>query len=151
MAAFAERAAAKVAAGGSAGLDALKEISKAQGYAPPSDDAGNIWIKHERVTVQPIESPYDAPDDDALTKRVGTSTRRLNVEKFVRTRLALGESVESLAEHAEKHDAETAALIREIGSGPVSRYPRENHDPKRTLAGNREAPQIHEQDFQNPR
>ena len=116
MAAFAERAAAKVAAGGSAGLDALKEISKAQGYAPPSDDAGNIWIKHERVTVQPIESPYDAPDDDALTKRVGTSTRRLNVEKFVRTRLALGESVESLAEHAEKHDAETAALIREIGA-----------------------------------
>lgn len=105
-------------AGGSAGISAFQKI--APSYKPPVDDTdGNPWlIKHETVNSQKIENDFDeeiSGDPRELTKRIGESTRRTQLTAFIKRQLAIGETIESLADYAREHDEETARLILEIG------------------------------------
>ena len=105
--------------GGPENLAALQKLGPASDVPRFIEGDGNPWtIAHPRVDSQPIESAFDAPLDDlhSLEKRIGNSTRRASMVDFVKRRLAVGETIASLAEFARVHDEETALLIEEIGA-----------------------------------
>lgn len=55
-------------------------------------------------------------DGEPLEKRLSSETRKAALAAFIKRRLALGETLEALVEHARAHDEETADAIAEIGA-----------------------------------
>ncbi len=62
--------------------------------------------KTVNVDGQPLEKAYDS---------LRMSTRKIALTGFIKRQLAVGETISSLAEYAERHDRETADMIRSIG------------------------------------
>ncbi len=107
------------AAGAKAGIAAFASLAKTA-YKPPSEDSNPWLITHPVVISKQIESEFDEPieiaDPHALAKRLGQDSGRAALRAWIQKCVDAGDSVEALAEYAAEHDAEKAALIREIGA-----------------------------------
>jgi hypothetical protein len=109
-------------------------VHKVEGHVPYTDEAREEEKLHEvhaavrklffpeEFAAAPAATPvrFEKQSDPAaaqeLTKRVAASTRKASLTDYIRRQLAIGETIEGLAEFAEQHDQETANLIREIGN-----------------------------------
>jgi len=112
---FEDRAVAHI--GGADAPTTLQKISAASAWNARLEERSSFWFQRPEGLAKADEWDSPLADDGAniLHKRISISTRHATVERFIRSRLALGETVENLAKHARQHDEATAVLIEKIG------------------------------------
>ena len=106
---------------GSRGADGFAMAEALQ--ASTSD--GVFASRFERFEKKPTTPHAEDQDAEILTDAAlleksamdSRSRRLLNLRKWMRVQLAVGETVETLEQHARQHDAETADLILEAAAG----------------------------------
>jgi hypothetical protein len=73
--------------------------------------------KRQGLWKTPASDPVMPAGDATLAKMFRPEGRRKeNLRQFLKSRLAEGDTIESVIAHAERHDARTANLLREIAA-----------------------------------
>jgi hypothetical protein len=86
-----------------------------QGVAAIAGETSELH-KRARIALTHATAAPRVEESDRLEKSFGPKYRaKMYVAEWLRGELALGKTVSELAEYAERHDADTARLIREIG------------------------------------
>jgi len=90
-------------------------FERAQLESTLSKSADDDWDEEINVPVQKT-----TPTDGALLEKTYSSMRqshsRTSIAQFIQKSLAVGETIDSLADYAQQHDQETADMIRAVAS-----------------------------------
>ncbi len=110
---FSNAAIAVAADDAAVGLERLRKLGNraVTNWRPPDASKSNPWARPDSDALAKAD---EASAD--LVKRFAVSTRKAALVGWIKSRLAVGETIESLATYAAVHDETTARLIREVGA-----------------------------------